>query len=104
MNDRLFPDAQIADSIGLPTEEGIFGFKPFPEVRRPARHRESPGALLASHLCTSVRQTIRCLQACIPSFAFSFHLSSMQQSQHSAARGSLPPPNSPRAGLIGLRC
>ena len=24
--------AKIADSIGLPTEEGIFGFKPFPEV------------------------------------------------------------------------
>lgn len=24
--------AKIADSIGLPTDEGIFGFKPFPEV------------------------------------------------------------------------
>ena len=24
--------AQFADSIGLPTEEGLFGFKPFPEV------------------------------------------------------------------------
>jgi hypothetical protein len=23
---------QVADSIGLPTEEGLFGFKPFPEV------------------------------------------------------------------------
>lgn len=27
------PDAaKFADSIGLPTEEGLFGFKPFPEV------------------------------------------------------------------------
>lgn len=27
------PDAaRFADSIGLPTEEGLFGFKPFPEV------------------------------------------------------------------------
>ena len=24
---------QFADSIGLPTDEGLFGFKPFPEVR-----------------------------------------------------------------------
>ena len=23
---------QFADSIGLPTDEGIFGFKPFPEL------------------------------------------------------------------------
>ena len=23
---------QVADSIGLPVDEGIFGFKPFPEV------------------------------------------------------------------------
>jgi hypothetical protein len=23
---------QFADSIGLPTSEGLFGFKPFPEV------------------------------------------------------------------------
>lgn len=25
-------DAQVADSIGLPVDEGLFGFKPFPEV------------------------------------------------------------------------
>ena len=25
--------AKFADSVGLPTEEGLFGFKPFPEVR-----------------------------------------------------------------------
>ena len=25
-------EAKFADSIGLPTEEGLFGFKPFPEV------------------------------------------------------------------------
>jgi len=24
--------AKFADSVGLPTEEGLFGFKPFPEV------------------------------------------------------------------------
>ena len=23
---------QVADNIGLPTDEGLFGFKPFPEV------------------------------------------------------------------------
>ena len=26
--------AKFADSVGLPTEEGLFGFKPFPEVRQ----------------------------------------------------------------------
>lgn len=26
--------AKFADSVGLPTEEGLFGFKPFPEVMR----------------------------------------------------------------------
>ena len=28
----LLPLHQFADSIGLPTDEGLFGFKPFPEV------------------------------------------------------------------------
>lgn len=29
-------EAKFADSIGLPTEEGLFGFKPFPEVYKAA--------------------------------------------------------------------
>lgn len=43
--------AKFADSVGLPTEEGLFGFKPFPEVRH--------YALVATHLgllCTHVVQ------------------------------------------------
>ncbi len=30
--DLMFKMQQFADSIGLPTSEGLFGFKPFPEV------------------------------------------------------------------------
>ena len=29
---RNSPPVQVADNIGLPTDEGLFGFKPFPEV------------------------------------------------------------------------
>ena len=29
---RKLPSVQVADNIGLPTDEGLFGFKPFPEV------------------------------------------------------------------------
>lgn len=36
--DSRIPCLQIADSIGLPTDEGLFGFKPFPEVCFDDRH------------------------------------------------------------------
>lgn len=47
--------AKFADSVGLPTEEGLFGFKPFPEVRH---HASVPAHLCL--LCNHVVQLCPC--------------------------------------------
>ena len=47
--------AKFADSVGLPTEEGLFGFKPFPEVS------DEPATIVTMHDIVCLVLSLRCI-------------------------------------------